>query len=148
MTNTTLISRIEEALNGFYDLTDMEFNYGNAEATIEHIDEKTIDVYVSIEAPDHWVIGDRVVFSCTDDQDISVTDIHIRMLRVMMHRMRDIDVDDYFTELWSEEFAKHNGFTPLQFLHMLMRDEDFFKQLADEFRDEIEILKGNQAERS
>jgi len=44
--------------------------------------------------------------------------------------LKDFDADELFTELWNYEFAKHNCFTPLQFITMLKKDEETFRNLA------------------
>jgi hypothetical protein len=50
-------------------------------------------------------------------------------------QLDEFDADNEFTELWSYDFAKHNGFTPLSFITMLKKDEESFRELADRLRE-------------
>ena len=40
------------------------------------------------------------------------------------------DSNEKFTELWCQEFAVHNHFTPHQFINMLTADEQFLHEMA------------------
>jgi hypothetical protein len=51
-----------------------------------------------------------------------------------IEQLEEFDADERFTEFWCADFAKHNGFTPLQFINMLKEDEETFRYLARELR--------------
>ena len=82
------------------------------------------DDYFYIEAPNN-----ADVFINLEEDDV-IDDIISRTIE----RLEEFDADDEFTELWSKEFAKHNGFTPLQFITMLQKDEASFRELAGKLK--------------
>jgi len=59
-----------------------------------------------------------------------ICDIILRTIE----RLEEFDADERFTEWWSTDFAKHNGFSPSQFIGMLKEDEKTFRNLADKLR--------------
>ncbi len=44
-------------------------------------------------------------------------------------RINSFDVDEEFTTLWSEDFAKHNGFTAKMFINILEDDAEQFDNI-------------------
>jgi hypothetical protein len=79
------------------------------------------DNYFCIEAPNNADISVNI------EENDSIEDIVARTIEYLL----DFDADERFTELWSADFAKHNGFSPSQFLRMLQEDEASFRKLAD-----------------
>ena len=49
--------------------------------------------------------------------------------------LEDFRADDEFDKMWSADFGKQNGFTPSEFLRMLISDEEDFHILAKELRE-------------
>ncbi|MDR0574317.1 MAG: hypothetical protein LBG96_09865 [Tannerella sp.] len=79
------------------------------------------DDYFCIEAPNNADISVNI------EEDDTIEDIVARTIE----HLRDFEADERFTEWWSADFAKHNGFSPSQFLRMLQEDEASFRELAD-----------------
>ena len=80
--------------------------------------------YFFLEAPNNatWQIQFK--------EDDEIEDI----ISKTIEQLEAFDADDEFTRLWSADFAKHNAFTPLQFITMLKKDENTFGYLARELK--------------
>jgi len=78
--------------------------------------------YFNIEAPNNADVFVNI------EKDDNIDDIISRTIE----RLQDFDADERFTELWSKEFAKQNGFRPRHFIDMLEEDETSFNELARE----------------
>ena len=87
-------------------VSEQEDNYFRIEAT------NSADVFINLETDD-------------DIENILCSTIEL---------LEKFNTDERFMELWSEEFAEHNHFTPSQFIRMLQEDEASFKELAMELR--------------
>ena len=87
------------------------------------VDEIGKDYFV-IEAPNNatW----QIQFDKEDD----IEDIIYKA----KEQLDEFDADEKFTDFWNADFAKHNGFTPLQFITMLKEDEASFKELAGKLK--------------
>jgi hypothetical protein len=83
------------------------------------IEEKGEDYFV-IEAPNN------ATWQIRFEREDKIEDIIYKAIE----QLEEFDADEKFTDYWNEEFAKHNGFTPLQFITMLKEDEETFRSLA------------------
>jgi len=95
----------------------------------------TDSCYISEQYDDGFVIAtiDNSTLCYIDfNPNNSINDIIYETIK----KLENFDADDYFTELWSFEFAKLNNFTPLQFITMLKEDEEYFRWLAQKLREE------------
>lgn len=112
-------------VEGFIESKGLD--HGNSE-----VFEQDGDLYFSIEGTNHltlgeWLIGNEIG-ACESDMEL------IEYLKyVMKERVRDFDVDEEFTEVWSEEFGRHNGFTPRQFMKMLEDDAEYLEDVVRSF---------------
>lgn len=119
-----LINAID-VVEEFIESNDLD--HGNSE-----VFEQDGDLYFSIEGPNHltlgeWLIGNEIG-ACDSDDEL------IEYLKYMIkNRVRDFDVDDEFTAVWSEDLGRRNGFTPRRFIAMLEADSEFFDDLVDSF---------------
>lgn len=90
-------------------------DYGNGEITYDD-DGDGFDV--TIEAPNHTTTS------------FTVSREALSRPGALEHACAEacyaFDADEEFNELWSPEFAEHNGFTPSRFITMLQNDEEFF----------------------
>lgn len=41
----------------------------------------------------------------------------------------ELDIDEFFNEVWSYAFAEHNHFKPRQFMEMLEEDNEYFEEV-------------------
>jgi hypothetical protein len=77
---------------------------------------------------------DYFTIQCPNDATVTVdynTDDSIdEILDKTIERFEDFDVDEEFTEVWCQEFAAQNHFTPRQFINMLSADEQFLHEMA------------------
>ena len=96
-------------------LKDCDLIHGNAEVSLQNG-----RLYVTMEAPNHATISLNVPVMESDEETIG------NLRTEMIDRMGRFDADEEFNELWSPEFAEHNGFTPSGFLKMLQKDEEHF----------------------
>jgi len=78
----------------------------------------------TIEAPNN------ATWQIQFEKDSEVNEIVSKTIK----QLEEFDADERFTEWWSADFAKHNGFTPSQFIRMLQEDEASFKELAMRLR--------------
>lgn len=102
-------------------IEDFGLDYGNAELCTQDG-----NVIVTVEAPNNATISVWVEMNEDADHD----ELPELIKSEIASAMYGFDVDDEFTELWSAEFGKHNGFTPSQFLRMLTEDQEFFVETA------------------
>jgi hypothetical protein len=94
----------------------------------------TDSCYISEQYDDGFVIAtidNSTLWQIDFNPNDSINDIIYETIK----KLENFDADDYFTELWSFEFAKLNNFTPLQFITMLKDDEATFKELAENLAD-------------
>ena len=92
--------------------------YGNC-----YIFDKAEDFFV-VEAPNNAT--QYIGFEKDDDIE--------KIVYNTIEQLEAFDADDEFTRLWCADFAKHNAFTPLQFITMLKKDENTFGYLARELK--------------
>ena len=100
-------------------LKDYGLTHGNTEVSLQNG-----NLYVTMEAPNHATISLNVPVMESDEKTI------MNLKAEMIDRMGRFDADEEFTELWSKEFAEHNGFTPSGFMKMLQDDEKHFHGAA------------------
>ena len=96
-------------------LDEYDLSHGNSEVLIQ--DGR---LSVTMEAPNHATINLNVPVMESDEETIG------NLKTEMIDRMSRFAADEEFNELWSPEFAEHNGFTPSGFMKMLQEDENHF----------------------
>jgi hypothetical protein len=81
---------------------------------------------------------DYFILECPNDAAITVdynTDDSIdEIIDKTIERFEYFDADEEFAEVWCQEFAAHNHFSPRQFINMLSADEQFLHEMAYMFR--------------
>lgn len=138
-----LLPRVWNAAKGIYGLVESELEQGNNEVYVETADDETISIYISIEAPGNWTIGTGVDFDLVEDATLSYAQIQIRILKALRERINQIDADEEFDELWSNDFAQRNNFRPSEFMARLKDDEAYFEEVYGEMSDVIDRLEVN-----
>ena len=106
----------------------------NLQELIDWIDNSKI-CYVDEIGEDYFVIEapNNATWQIQFEKKDNIEDIIYKA----KEQLEEFDADEKFTDLWNANFAKHNGFTPLQFITMLKEDEASFKELARELRELI-----------
>lgn len=108
-------------------------DYNNAETELQ---EEIL--YMTVEAPNHATVEVSIDLSDWVLEDKKM--VKKIILRAVAEKIRTFNADDEFDELWSDEFGKHNGFRPSEFIHMLQEDEEYFRELAIRmYRDAITL---------
>ena len=105
--------------HAWWMLKDYNLEHGNGRV---HLQDGRLSV--TMEAPNHTTINLNVPVMESDEKTI------MNLKAEMIDRMGRFDADEEFTELWSKEFAEHNGFTPSGFMKMLQDDEKHFHGAA------------------
>jgi hypothetical protein len=82
---------------------------------------------------------DRFIVQCPCDATVTIelteTDDFLKIILNTIACFEDFSADEKFDEWWNPAFGKHNGFTPSEFLRMLMADEKALRELAEELRE-------------
>lgn len=92
-----------------------ELDYGNSECFIQR-DNGTDFLYATLEAPNHGTV------TATLPADSNTRDLRCAMAEACA----DFDAEEEFNELWSPEFSQHNNLSPIQFIHNLNDDQEYF----------------------
>jgi len=109
---------------------EQKVKIGNLEQLFDWIESNNCYVfdkakdYFFVEAPNN--AGWQIQFEKDDDIE--------NIISKTIEQLEEFDADEKFTEYWSADFAKHNAFTPLQFITMLKKDENTFGYLARELK--------------
>ncbi|BBD87500.1 hypothetical protein [Staphylococcus argenteus] len=116
---------LTEIIGAIDDFNEDNFlQHGNSEI----IFEEHRGLIVTIEAINHTTLNVEL-----NMKDIETMKKHHNINSILLERyseiIREFDVDDVFTELWSQSFAEHNKFTPGMFLDMLKEDEEHFENV-------------------
>lgn len=97
-----------------------------------------------VEAPNHLTlslpinINEIVSDTLNDFEEILEIDELLAVLKedlldelegAVVKAVYELDIDDFFNEVWSYEFASHNHFKPSQFMEMLEEDNDYFEEV-------------------
>lgn len=106
-------------------IEDYELDYNNSE-----VYEEDGEFFITVEAPNHLTHN---VHHNPEESGNTVKDFRKSLVR----SLREVDADDTFDELWSNDFGKHNGFTPSEFYVKLKADEAYFKKRAREIKKNI-----------
>lgn len=83
-----------------------------------------------MEAPNHTTLCITVY-----DEEIktynnyTVLDLNNVVINKLCRAIMNFDPDEEFNELWCPQFAKHNNFTPSQFMQILLNDKDYFDRV-------------------
>ena len=116
-----------------------ELDYNNA--CIEYGDK---NVTCIVEAPNHLTLSlqlkiDEIVSETLNDfEEILEADELIAVIKedlldelegAFIKAVYELNIDDFFNEVWSYEFASHNHFKPSQFMEMLEEDNDYFEEV-------------------
>ena len=96
-------------------LDEYDLSHGNSDVLLQGG-----ELGVNVEAPNHTIICLHVPITESDEETIG------NLKAKMIAQMGRFDADEEFNELWSREFAEHNGFTPSGFMRMLQKDEEHF----------------------
>jgi hypothetical protein len=101
----------------------------NIQQLLDLIDDSEI-CHISEKAGDYFIINapNNATWQILFEENDKIENIILKTIE----QLKEFDADERFTEYWSKEFAKHNGFTPLQFITMLKKDEEMFRHLAKE----------------
>lgn len=111
-------------------------NFGNGEV---YIDDSMINA--TIEAPNHTTLNIQFI-----DNEIEKLKSKF-MSTYIKHAIKTIeafDPEETFNELWSPEFANHNNFSPFQFMEILKKDEQFFKEEKDRLQKQLIQIMGHK----
>ena len=104
-------------------------NFGNGEI---NTDDSMINV--TIEAPNHTTLNIQFI----DDEIKNLeSEFMSTYIKHAIKRIDDFDPEETFNELWSPEFAKHNNFSPFQFMDILKEDDQFFKEEKDRLQKQL-----------
>ncbi|MBF0795191.1 hypothetical protein [Mammaliicoccus lentus] len=115
----TVIDTIIEKIESFNEAN------GLMNGNTETIYEEDIGITTIIEGSNNTTLS--VVFGWDDIKEIETQNNFLEVVeRNYKKRIADFDIDETFTELWSQSFAEHNGFTPRVFLNMLEDDKECF----------------------
>ncbi len=119
----TVIDELIDKIETFNEEQDLK--HGNTETYFE---EHHDCIFTTIEGYNHTTL--TVEFSMDDMKEMEVNNQFYNVLeRNYRERINDFDVDETFTELWSETFAKHNGFTARTFIEVLEDDKAHFEAI-------------------
>jgi hypothetical protein len=107
-------------------------NIASLQELIDWIDNNTNCAVFDIEDDNFTVSApNNAPWQIIFDKDDDVNEI----ISKAIEQLEEFDADERFTEWWSADFAKHNGFTPRQFIDMLKEDEEIFRELARELEE-------------
>ena len=88
--------------------------------------------------------ADRFIVQCPCDASVTVefseNDDIFKIISNTIACFEDFSADERFNEWWCPALGNDNGFTPSEFLRMLMSDEKALRELAKELR---EILQSS-----
>ncbi|HHD0846041.1 TPA: hypothetical protein ACN1V3_001345 [Staphylococcus aureus] len=107
-----------------------DFNYEN---DLQHGNNETVyeedrGILTTIEGRNHTTL--TIEFSMDDIYEIERRgNFNEVVQRNYESRIDSFDVDEEFTTLWSEDFAKHNGFTAKMFINILEDDAEQFDNI-------------------
>jgi len=109
-------------------------NFGNGEV---YIDDSMINA--TIEAPNHTTLNIQFI-----DNEIKKlkSEFKTTYLIKTIKTIEAFDPEETFNELWSPEFANHNNFSPFQFMEILKKDEQFFKEEKDRLQKQLIQIMG------
>jgi len=109
-------------------------NFGNGEV---YIDDSMINA--TIEAPNHTTLNIQFI-----DNEIKKlkSEFKTTYLIKTIKTIEAFDPEETFNELWSPEFANHNNFSPFQFMEILKKDEQFFKEEKDQLQKQLIQIMG------
>lgn len=120
-------------------VTTYELDYNNA--CLEYGDTSVICI---VEAPNHLTlslqinVNEVVSETLNDFEEIIETDELMAVIKedlldelegAFIKAVYELDIDDFFNEVWSYEFAEHNHFKPGQFMEMLEEDNEYFEEV-------------------
>lgn len=108
----------------------MEQKIENLQQLFDWIENNNCRVFDKEEANFTIEAPNNATWQIQFEKDDEIVDI----ISKIIEQLEEFDADERFTEWWSADFAKHNGFTPLQFITMLKEDEETFRYLARELR--------------
>lgn len=114
------IKQIIDTIDAFNE--DHFLKHGNSEI----IYDEHRGLFVVIEGLNHTTLS--IMFDI-DDIEMMKNKPYKTIVKRYSEVIESFDVDEVFTMLWSDQFAKHNGFTPRMFLNMLEEDAEQFKEV-------------------
>ncbi|CAI3388102.1 hypothetical protein CIRMBP1247_01403 [Enterococcus cecorum] len=97
-----------------------------------------------VEAPNHLTlslqinVNEVVSETLNDFEEILETDELMAVIKedlldelegVYIKAVYELDIDEFFNEVWSYAFAEHNHFKPGQFMEMLEEDNEYFEEV-------------------
>ncbi|WP_241964986.1 hypothetical protein [Staphylococcus simulans] len=82
-------------------------------------------IFSVIEAPNHTTLHIQLNIEELKNEK---SGLRFYIFNEYEKHINEFDVDDYFNELWSQEFGEHNHFTPSQFLKILEEDKAYFEK--------------------
>ncbi|MDQ7134595.1 hypothetical protein [Staphylococcus aureus] len=82
-------------------------------------------IFSVIEAPNHTTLHIQLNIEELKNEK---SGLRFYIFNEYEKSINEFDIDDYFNELWSQEFGEHNHFTPSQFLRILEEDKAYFEK--------------------
>lgn len=147
--NTVLKRELTIEEKGFYQgifheiyddfVTNYELDYNNA--CLEYGDRYVTCI---VEAPNHLTlslqinVNEVVSETLNDFEEILETDELMAVIKedlldelegAYIKAVYELDIDEFFNEVWSYAFAEHNHFKPGQFMEMLEEDNEYFEEV-------------------
>lgn len=131
-----MMRKFEMILGDFTEEKDL--NHGNGEYY-----ETKDGVIWTVEAPNNTTV--MVDFRGSDTKKIEkllLEEKYMEAINLTKDRLYStlicFDKNEEFNDLWSVEFGKDYNFTAYDFMEMLKEDEDYFKSVAKELREEFD----------
>lgn len=119
----TVIDNLMDKIETFNE--DNDLKHGNTETMFE---PQFDCIRTTIEGHNHTTL--TIDFSMEDIKEMEDESQFLNVLeRRYRERIRDFDVDETFTELWSASFGEHNNFTPSLFLNIFEDDAEHFSNI-------------------
>lgn len=129
---------IQKLVDKIVDLNeDNNFCHGNNEVTYE-LTKDDVRILSTIEAPNHTTL--TIEFNKDMIVNMLCNDFKKTYIQEYAKRISDFDVSTEFNELWSQEFAIHNSFTPKEFIEILETDKNHFDNRIQDLLHEHKIL--------
>ncbi|EWJ88123.1 hypothetical protein [Staphylococcus aureus] len=117
-----VIDNLIDKIEAFNEKNDLQ--HGNSETYYE----ADRGILTTIEGKNHTTLTIEISLD-----DIYETERNKNVLEVIKRNyqaiINDFDVDTEFTELWSQDFADKNGFTPQIFINILEDDANQFDNI-------------------
>ena len=123
--------------DGFIETYELDYNnacleYGNRYVTciVEAPNHLTLSLQINVNEVVSETLNDfEEILEAGGLIAVIKEDLLDELEGAFIKAVYELNIDDFFNEVWSYEFAAHNHFKPSQFIQMLEEDNDYFEEV-------------------